>query len=41
VPSFGPGLLTAAHAPNESISLDSLVEAAKIYALAALRYLDA
>jgi acetylornithine deacetylase/succinyl-diaminopimelate desuccinylase-like protein len=41
VPSFGPGLLTVAHTPNESISVDSLVEAAKIYALASLRYLDA
>lgn len=41
VPSFGPGLLTSAHAPNESVSLDSLAEAAKMYALAALRYLDA
>jgi len=41
VPSFGPGLLTMAHAPNEAISIESLVQAAKIYALAALRYLDA
>jgi acetylornithine deacetylase len=41
VPSFGPGLLTVAHTPNESISVDSLLEAAKIFALAALRYLNA
>ena len=41
VPSFGPGLLTMAHAPNEAISVDSVVQAAKIYALAALGYLDA
>ena len=41
VPSFGPGLLTVAHTPNESISVESVVQAAKIYALASLRYLDA
>jgi len=41
VPSFGPGLLTVAHRPNEAISVESVVEAAKIYALAACRYLDA
>jgi acetylornithine deacetylase len=41
VPSFGPGLLTLAHTPNESIPVDSLVEAAKLYALAALDYLNA
>jgi acetylornithine deacetylase len=40
VPSFGPGLLTVAHAPNESIPVESLVQATKIYALAALRFLD-
>jgi acetylornithine deacetylase len=40
VPSFGPGLLTEAHRPNESISTQSLVEAAHMYADAALRFLD-
>jgi acetylornithine deacetylase len=40
VPSFGPGLLTVAHRPNEAISVESVVEAAKVYALAACRYLD-
>jgi acetylornithine deacetylase len=40
VPSFGPGLLTVAHAPNESIRVESIVEAAKIYARAARRFLD-
>jgi acetylornithine deacetylase len=40
VPSFGPGLLTAAHAPNESIAVESIVQAAKIYARAARRFLD-
>lgn len=33
IPAFGPGLLTEAHAPNESLSLKSLMEAAKIYAV--------
>jgi acetylornithine deacetylase len=40
VPSFGPGLLTVAHTPNESISVEAIVQAAKIYALAARRFLD-
>lgn len=40
VPAFGPGLLTAAHAPNESIAVESVVQAAKIYARAARRFLD-
>jgi acetylornithine deacetylase/succinyl-diaminopimelate desuccinylase-like protein len=30
---FGPGDLAVAHAPNESISLDEVIEAAKVYAL--------
>lgn len=38
VPAFGPGLLTVAHGPNERVRLESIVQAAKIYALAALRY---
>lgn len=41
VPSFGPGLLTAAHRPNESISLKSIDDAVAIYAGAAVRFLDA
>jgi acetylornithine deacetylase/succinyl-diaminopimelate desuccinylase-like protein len=39
VPSCGPGLLTAAHRPNESITLRSIVEATAIYAGAAKRFL--
>ena len=41
VPSFGPGLLTATHRPNESISTKSIIEATAIYTSAATRYLDA
>jgi acetylornithine deacetylase len=41
VPSFGPGLLTNAHAPNEAVPAASIVCAAKIYALAAVRFLSA
>jgi acetylornithine deacetylase len=39
VPSCGPGLLTAAHRPNESITLQSILEATAIYAGAARRFL--
>jgi acetylornithine deacetylase len=41
VPAFGPGLLPRAHAPNECISTASIVDAARIYALAATRFLGA
>jgi acetylornithine deacetylase len=40
VPSFGPGLLTAAHRPNEAISVASIEQATAIYANAARRFLD-
>ena len=39
VPSFGPGLLTVAHTPNESIRVESIVQAARIYAHASARFL--
>jgi acetylornithine deacetylase len=39
VPSFGPGLLTAAHRPNESISVRSIEQATEIYARIAAEFL--
>jgi len=39
VAAFGPGLLPLAHSPNESLAVQSVVQAAKIYALGAWRYL--
>jgi acetylornithine deacetylase/succinyl-diaminopimelate desuccinylase-like protein len=39
VPAFGPGVLSRAHRPNEYVEVAGIVEAARIYALTALRYL--
>ena len=36
--AFGPGLLPLAHGPNEWVSLSSLSQASRMYALAALEY---
>ncbi len=38
LPSFGPGMLTSAHGPNEFVSVRSLHEAAKMYARVILDY---
>jgi acetylornithine deacetylase len=38
VPSFGPGILTYCHGPNEFVSIQSIEEAARIYALTALGF---
>jgi len=39
VPAFGPGLLPLAHGPNEYVGIESIVQASKMHALAALDYL--
>lgn len=39
IAAFGPGFLPRAHSPNESVSVDGIVKAARIYALAASAFL--
>ena len=39
VAAFGPGLVPRAHAPNERLAAEGVNQAARIYGLAALRYL--
>ena len=39
VPAFGPGLLGLAHAPDERVSVEDIIRATKIYAIATLDYL--
>lgn len=39
IPSFGPGWLPLAHGPNECVGVRGVIDAAKIYALAAQRFL--
>lgn len=38
IPSFGPGILTCAHGPNECVSLESVAQAARIYARVAAAF---
>jgi acetylornithine deacetylase len=39
IAAFGPGFLPRAHSPNECVSVRSIGQAAKMYALAASRFL--
>jgi acetylornithine deacetylase/succinyl-diaminopimelate desuccinylase family protein len=41
IPSFGPGLLTYAHGPNECVKLESVHQAARIYARVASAFCGA
>jgi acetylornithine deacetylase/succinyl-diaminopimelate desuccinylase-like protein len=41
IPAFGPGSLLLAHQPNEYVTVEEIVQAARIYALTALRFLSA
>ena len=38
IPSFGPGLLSCCHGPNEYVEIESVYQAARIYARIAARY---
>lgn len=40
IPSFGPGFIKLAHGPDEYINLKSIIDAAKIYALVSINYLN-
>ena len=40
VAAFGPGFLPRAHSPNESVPVADIAPAAKMYALAAQRFVD-
>jgi acetylornithine deacetylase len=35
---YGPGDIANAHSPNESVAVADLLQAAKVYALTALRF---
>jgi len=39
IPAFGPGLLDLCHGPDEYVPIEDVVQAAKVYALAARRFL--
>lgn len=41
IPALGPGTLLLAHRPNEYVRVAEVVDAARIYALTAMRYLSA
>jgi acetylornithine deacetylase/succinyl-diaminopimelate desuccinylase-like protein len=40
IPALGPGSLLLAHRANEHVAVQEVIEAARVYALTALRYLN-
>ena len=40
IPSFGPGILTCSHGPDEYVSIESVHQAARIYAQTAAHYCE-
>ena len=40
IPSFGPGFIKLAHGPDEYVNVKGILDAAKIFALAAIGYLN-
>lgn len=40
IPSFGPGFIKLAHGPDEYINLKAITDAAKIFAVASINYLN-
>ena len=40
IPSFGPGLIKLAHAPDEYVEVEAIIDSAKIFALSAVEYLN-
>lgn len=40
IAAFGPGIITSAHSPNEHVNIHSIINAAKIYALLAIYFLN-
>ena len=40
LPSFGPGILTCCHGPDEYVSIESVHQAARIYARTAAHYCE-
>ena len=40
IPALGPGSLLRAHQPNEFVAVEEVLQAARVYALTALGYLN-
>jgi len=40
IPSFGPGFIRIAHGPDEFVNVKAILDAAKIFAISSIRYLN-